>query len=302
MIESPSSNGSGSYETRYRAFLETITQLRPRLHRFCTRMVGSAMDGEDVVQEALFEAYRKLEQFDDRRPLAPWLFRIVHNRSIDCLRRRGVRIDAEADAAAESNLSVGPEFAGAADLQPALEHLVRSLPPKERACVLLKDVLGHSLEEIAMIVDSTVGGVKAALVRGRAKLAVTPAPPETDRPSHRELARIVQLYVDRFNRRDWNAVRELVSADARLCVADRYFGPLAGSPYFSVHEAMPEPWRMVAGELDGEPVVIILQREGTDWAPMSPIRFAIANGRIVHVADYNQCRWMLRTTPAVLRP
>jgi RNA polymerase sigma-70 factor (ECF subfamily) len=86
---------SGPFEARYLAFLETITQLRPRLHRYCSRMTGSVMDGEDVVQDALFEAYRKLDQYDDSRPLAPWLFRIAHNRCIDFLRRRGVRVDAE---------------------------------------------------------------------------------------------------------------------------------------------------------------------------------------------------------------
>ena len=57
------------------------------------------MDGEDVVQEALIEAYRKLEQFDESRPLKPWLFRIAHNRCIDFLRRKGVPGEAEAAAA-----------------------------------------------------------------------------------------------------------------------------------------------------------------------------------------------------------
>ena len=91
---------TGPFETRYVAFLETITQLRPPLHRYCARMTGSVMDGEDVVQEALFEAYRKLDEFDESRPLKPWLFRIAHNRCIDFLRRRGARDEAEAGAAA----------------------------------------------------------------------------------------------------------------------------------------------------------------------------------------------------------
>src|SRR5690242_4079153 len=92
-------NQSGPFEARYLAFLETITQLRPSLHRYCSRMTGSVMDGEDVVQEALFEAYRKLDKFDDSRPLKPWLFRIAHNRCIDFLRKRGVRDEAETVAA-----------------------------------------------------------------------------------------------------------------------------------------------------------------------------------------------------------
>ena len=57
----------GPFDARYLAFLETITQLRPRLHRYCSRMTGSVMDGEDVVQDALFEAYRKLDQYDGLR-------------------------------------------------------------------------------------------------------------------------------------------------------------------------------------------------------------------------------------------
>src|SRR5215471_16058145 len=113
---------SGPLAARYLAFLETVTQLRPSLHRYCARMTGSVMDGEDIVQEALFEAYRKLDQFDDSRPLKPWLFRIAHNRSIDFLRRRGVRQQAEAAA-------VGPEATEPADpagpaVGRAVEHLV----------------------------------------------------------------------------------------------------------------------------------------------------------------------------------
>jgi RNA polymerase sigma-70 factor (ECF subfamily) len=82
---------AGPFEARYLAFLETISTLRPSLHRYCARMTGSVMDGEDVVQETLFEAYRKLDKFDESRPLKPWLFRIAHNRCIDFLRRRGVQ-------------------------------------------------------------------------------------------------------------------------------------------------------------------------------------------------------------------
>src|SRR5262245_3169257 len=95
----------GSVDARYLAFLETIATLRPSLHRYCARMTGSVMDGEDVVQETLFEAYRKLDQYDESRPLKPWLFRIAHNRCIDFLRRRGVREDAEAAAAVPEAIS-----------------------------------------------------------------------------------------------------------------------------------------------------------------------------------------------------
>ncbi len=87
--DDPSHMEVGSFDARYRALLETIATLRPALHRYCARMTGSVMDGEDVVQEALFEAYRKMDQFDESRPLKPWLFRIAHNRCIDFLPAQG---------------------------------------------------------------------------------------------------------------------------------------------------------------------------------------------------------------------
>ena len=204
-------DGSGRLEARYLAFLETVSALRPSLHRYCARMTGSIMDGEDVVQEALIEAYRKLDKYDESRPLKPWLFRIAHNRSIDFLRRKGVRDEAEAAAAMPEAAS--PAEPATLGIGKAVEHLVASLPPKERACILLKDVFDYSLEEIAELVDSTVGGVKAALNRGRAKLASSPASPPSVRSADPKLAQIMQLYVDRFNRRDWDGVRELISAD-----------------------------------------------------------------------------------------
>src|SRR6266516_5009918 len=146
---------SGRVEARYLAFLETVTTLRPSLHRYCARMTGSIMDGEDVVQEALIEAYRKLDKYDESRPLKPWLFRIAHNRCIDFLRRKGVRDEAEAAAATPE--AVSPADPPTLGVIKAVEHLVVSLPPKERASVLLKDVFDYSLEEIAELVDTTVG-------------------------------------------------------------------------------------------------------------------------------------------------
>jgi len=290
-------NPSGPFEARYLAFLETVTQLRPSLHRYCARMTGSVMDGEDVVQEALFEAYRKLDQFDDRRPLKPWLFRIAHNRCIDFLRKRGVRVEAETAAMVPD--AVNPVEPPALGLGRAVEHLVSSLPPKERACVLLKDVFDYSLEEIAELVDSTVGGVKAALIRGRAKLEASPASTKPSRAVDPELTRIMRLYVDRFNRRDWDGVRELISADARLTVADAFAGELVDAPYFSNYERWSMPWRLKLGEVDGEPVVIILQRGTDTWTPYSVVRFDVEGQQINRIRDYAHCPWLISIVDSV---
>jgi RNA polymerase sigma-70 factor (ECF subfamily) len=264
----------GPFESRYIAFLETITQLRPSLHRYCSRMTGSATDGEDVVQEALFTAYRKLDEFDDARPLKPWLFRIAHNRCVDFLRHRAVQQDAETAAMEPDFVEPHEPLVGR-----AVEHLVLALPPKERACVLLKDVFDYSLEEIADLVDSTVGGVKAALSRGRSKLSTSskPAPDPKILP-------LLRLYVERFNQRDWDGLKELISADARLLVADRFAGPLSRAPYFNNY-ARSQGWQLIAGLSE-----VILLREGK---PYSIIHIEFTNSLVSRIADYSHCPWVL---------
>ena len=281
---------AGPFEARYVAFLETISTLRQSLHRYCARMTGSVMDGEDVVQETLFEAYRKLDKFDESRPLKPWLFRIAHNRCIDFLRRRGVRDEAEEAAAVSETTEPAEPVFGTGK---AVEHLVLTLPPKERACILLKDVFDYSLEEIADLVDSTVGGVKAALNRARTKLAESPLQTKSIRNTSPELKRIMQLYVERFNRRDWDGVRELTSADARLNVAERFAGKFSEAPYFFNYERWSWPWKLTLGEVDGEPMVIVLRRGADAWTPHSAIRFEVIGQRIERIVDYIHCPWML---------
>jgi RNA polymerase sigma-70 factor (ECF subfamily) len=294
---------SGPLEARYAAFLGTINQLRPRLHRYCSRMTGSVLDGEDVVQEALFEAYRKLDQFDDTRPLSPWIFRIAHNRCLDFLRRRGVRDAAEANAAVpEPPAAADP--ATALSLRPAIEHLVSVLPPLQRACVLLKDVLDYSLEEIAELVGSTVGGVKAALNRGRTKLAEAPPPAKPPRTTDPQVMGVLQLYVERFNRRDWDGLRELISADAQLRVVDAFVGRLADSPYFGNYARLSMPWSLALCEVDGDTVATVMWRDVDTWIPYSFVRLKMAGSQIRNIVDYWHCPWIVSaaTSVAILPP
>lgn len=288
----------GIYDARYLAFLETIPQIRPRLHRYCARMTGSILDGEDVVQDALFHAYRKLDTFDDTRPLGPWLFRIAHNQCIDLLRRRGVREDAEAEAAVED--AVTATLPPGAALGRAVERLVLALPPKERACVLLKDVFDYSLEETATLVESTVGGVKAALSRGRGKLASLPPLTAPTRAVPPDVERLLRLYVERFNQQDWDGLRTLIAADARLRVADGFSGTLDSSPYFGRYATVPVPWRMAAGQVDGEPAVIILHRHDGQWTPRSAARLELTDGRVTRITDFWHITWLLDAADSVV--
>jgi RNA polymerase sigma-70 factor (ECF subfamily) len=156
---------------------------------------------------------------------------------------------------------------------------VVSLPPMERACVLLKDIFDYSLEEIAELVDSTIGGVKAALNRGRGKLAALQDAPETS-PAHKsnasaETLELLRHYIERFNRRR-----------------------LSDSPYFVEYDRPIIAWRMALGEVDGELVVLILN-EKDRATPFSLIRLRIAGERVVGIADYIKTPWVLAAAGSV---
>jgi RNA polymerase sigma-70 factor (ECF subfamily) len=284
---------TGLFDARYRAFLVTVSDVREQLHRYCARMTGSRLDGEDLMQETLFEAYTKVETLDDAERLKPWLFRIAHNRCIDFLRRRDARKRAESAYSDDIGLVVAEP--ATTDAHRAIELLVGCLPPKERACVLLKDVFDYSLEETAELVDSTVGGVKAALSRGRAKLVDLPAAPagEASHPLDPDTARLLRCYVDLFNRHDWDGVRRLTSADAQLRVSDCFDGLLKNSPYFVEYERNPDPWIMELGVIDGEPVLLVLFQRGGQWQATWPVRVHIAGGVIDRIEDYYACPWIV---------
>ena len=281
----------GLYDLRYAAFLETVKAHRPVLHRYCARMCGSLLDGEDVMQDVLLEAYRKLDQLDEPRAMKSWLFRIAHSRCIDHLRQTRQRTFVELD---ESNapIELPPETA-AFGTRNAIERLVGTLPPMERACILLKDVLDLSLEEAADVVGNSVGGVKSALHRGRARLQRAGEPLTVEKQVDPRLQPLLERYVTLFNKRDWKAVVELTRADAHLHVADCYDGKISDAPYFSEFEQSASPWRIGTGTLDGEPVLIVSNWTGSEWRPTYPVRVAVDADGAISIVDYYACPWVM---------
>ncbi len=200
---------SSLIEARER-FLGMVASVRPELHRYCARLTGSVIDGEDIVQETLAKGFYALSLAAEVPPLRPWLFRIAHNAALDFLKSHGRKyVEPRADVAELAGFVEAPD---PAVVRAALVRFL-VLPVSQRSAVILKDVLGHSLEETAETMGTTVMAVKAALVRGRRTLTTTPTDEEEgEKPPLAELRRYAAL----FNARDWDGVRALVGDECRL--------------------------------------------------------------------------------------
>ena len=197
-------------------FETLIKTIRPELHRYAARMVGSSIDGEDVVQEAVLKAFNSLDQITSNTNLRGWLFRIAHNKAIDFLRSRRLQTMEQLD----ENLHAEPEDAPLEqkELTALALKVFLKLAPRQRSCVILKDVLGYSLAEISELIDATVPEIKAVLHRGRTRLRKlgkeieTESAPVLDEQTQKLLTR----YVKRFNARDFEAVRQMLTEETRL--------------------------------------------------------------------------------------
>jgi RNA polymerase sigma-70 factor (ECF subfamily) len=113
---------------------------------------------------------------------------------------------------------------------------------------------------------------------------------------------ILRLYAERDNRQDWDGLRELISADARLLVADRYAGSFADGDYLGVYSRMRVTWRLALGEVDGEPAIVLLHFRDGAWGIEGVIRVDVGgDGRIQRIADYQHCPWLLTAGSIVVR-
>lgn len=224
-------------------------EVRAELHRYCARLTGSTFEGEDIVQDVLLRALVAVEELEEDRPLRPWLFRIAHNRAVDHLRSQAMRrnlpwetveVDWESDPAGVATRRETVTLAVSYFLE---------LPVAQRSAVILKDVLGHSLAEIAELLNLSVNAVKAALTRGRAKLQeIKPLPSGWDGRPSPQAARFANL----FNGKDWDALRALLADEVHLsqtALAERR-GRQDVSVFFTIYSSL-SGLRLVPARLDG---------------------------------------------------
>ncbi|HWO25852.1 MAG TPA: RNA polymerase sigma factor [Kofleriaceae bacterium] len=297
----------------WRRFLEIYEPLRPALYRFCRYLSRSPWDAEDLVQDALARAFATLGGLIEppRDPRA-WLFRVASNLWIDHVRRR--------DAQPSGDVAAGPAQGGAEaaasaalgrETREAAGTLLVQLSPQERAAVVLKDAFDLGLEEIAEILSTSVGAVKAALHRGRGKLAEpdpdvsrTPAPGALDAFcaafNARDLDRLTALLLD-------HATVEVVGAStiygAEHARGTVLTGMLFGSKYMAtppagsrcvgmdprfVQGALPEPVRLELRFHRGEHLLLswYAHHDGDFVRAVSRLELSGDGERIVRLRNY----------------
>jgi len=275
-------------EARQR-FLQLVDEVRPELHRYCTRMTGSVTDGEDVVQDALARAYYELSDLKELPPLRPWLFRIAHNRAIDYLRRyerrMGEPLEAAMDFAADAALEPDNALSREDTVRTAVSRFLE-LPPAQRSCVILKDVLEYSLEEIAAMLELSVPAIKAALHRGRRQLRELSETTEQKVPK-RTASPALARYAALFNARDWDGVRAMLVDDVKLDLVTRWKTTgrhPVGTTYFTNYDRTSD-WHLVPGWLDGREVLAVF-RNVSDTRPGYFIELRLADDKVTAIRDF----------------
>src|SRR2546427_11038695 len=218
-----------------------LEQHRVELTAHCYRMLGSAFEAEDAVQETLLRAWRSLDRFEGRASLRSWLYRIATNVCLDMLHgkeRRARPMDLGPAKTADTPLGeplpeatwiqpipdarVLPEHGDPAEIAESRETIrlafiaaLQHLPPRQRAVLILREVLQWEAAEVAELLDTTVASVNSALQRARATLAASkvaaddPSPPMDEK--HRGL---LARYVDAVERHDLDALTSLLHEDA----------------------------------------------------------------------------------------
>ena len=300
------------------------SELEPRLaeHRreltgYCYRMLGSSFDAEDAVQETMVRAWRSLDRLQGAGALRSWMYRIATNVCLDALdgrKRRALPVDMSEEASAPVEASLDGVLPDGAWVEPALDRQVlpvggdpadlavqkesvrlafvaalQFLPPRQRAVLILRDVLRWKADEVAGLLDTTVASVNSALQRARATLAdldARPAPRSLDSDDRELLAR----YLDAFERYDIDAFVQLLHDDAT-----QHMPPfemwLRGRADIGAWMLGPGECcrnsRVQPVEANGTPAIAQWRpREGGGHEPWAVHVLEIEGGRVAHISSF----------------
>ena len=221
----------------------TLEQHRVELTAYCYRMLGSTFEAEDAVQETLIRAWRGFEGFEGRAAVRSWLYRIATNVCLDMLngrQRRALPMDLGGPRSADSPLGeplpevtwlqpipdgrVMPEDGDPAEVAEQRESIrlafvaaLQHLPPKQRAVLILREVLRWQAAEVAELLDTTVQSVNSALQRARATLAAADVAAEDapSQPMDEEQRELLARYVRAFESYDMDSLTALLHDDAK---------------------------------------------------------------------------------------
>ncbi len=280
-------------EARRRSFERLLRELRPKLHRYCARMTGSVVEGEDALQAALEKAVEAYPTFESVRHPEGWLFRIAHNAAIDLLRQRG-RIEAAQSEEDIEDLADPDTPIQSREFAAAALRTFMALPAAQRGSVILMDVLGYSLEEISSILGTSVPAVKASLHRGRARLrALAAEPDQAPLPTLSEPAQSRLItYVERFNAHDFDAVRDMLADDVRLdLVARAHLRGKAGvGTYFTNYSRLSD-WRFACGIVDGRAAAIASDPRDARRSPTYFVLLDWSEGGVAAIRDFYHARY-----------
>ena len=272
-----------------------LVAMQPKLHRYCARMTGSIIDGEDVLQDALIKAVEAQAGAGAIGNPEGWLFRIAHNTALDFLRRRNrqeaLRGLAEVEMIVDQLDAVESRQIAATSLRTFMR-----LPVAQRSSVILMDVLGCSLKEVCEIMACSLPAAKAALHRGRAQLReIADEPDDAPQPrlSDADRARL-GAYVAHFNARDFDAIRAMISDDVQLDLVSkiRMHGKAEVSRYFGNYSKVSD-WHLVPGLVEGRPAILVFDPNEQDPKPKYFMLLAWTAGKVANIRDFRHAPYVL---------
>ncbi|MER6764925.1 MULTISPECIES: RNA polymerase subunit sigma-70 [Amycolatopsis] len=249
-------------------FERAAAPLRGELLAHSYRLLGSWHEAEDAVQETYLRGWRAWDGFEERSSVRTWLHRIATNVCLNAARDRGRRALPSGIAADDTRPDVLPPetwiepFPGdRADLRLALIAAMQTLPPAQRAVLLLREVLAFPAAEVAEMMDMSVAAVKSSLQRARARLAeVESGLEDVVEPTSPQARRLLDAYVTAFESADVSGLTNVLRADATLELLPSrtwFKGMDDCSQVFAEAMGKPGDWRMDRAVVNGQPAAVV---------------------------------------------